>query len=62
MIKARASDEISVPEDLEQRVRNYLDKNPEEPWSSAVRHFVAQMERSKAMADKKCRPRKGGCS
>jgi hypothetical protein len=34
----------------------------EAPWSSAVRHFVEQTERSKATANKKCRPRKGGCS
>jgi hypothetical protein len=43
MIKARTAEDILVPKDLEQRVRNYLDENPEEPWASAVRHIAEEI-------------------
>jgi hypothetical protein len=43
MIEARASEQVSVPRDLEGRVRAYLDENPEEPWASAVRHIAEEI-------------------
>ena len=36
MLKAHAAEDIAVPEDLEQRVREYLGENPEAPWSAAI--------------------------
>jgi hypothetical protein len=40
MLKAHAVEEIAVPEDLEQRVREYLGENPEAPWGAAIHAAV----------------------
>jgi hypothetical protein len=37
-------DAIAVPDDLDARVRDYLDENPESPWEHAVRHIVGDDE------------------
>jgi hypothetical protein len=36
MIKVQVAEDVVVPKDLEQRVRNYLKENPEEPWAAGV--------------------------
>ena len=43
-IEALEDEEIDVPGDLEQRVRDYLAEHPEEPWASAVRHLVDEID------------------
>jgi hypothetical protein len=35
--------EIATPDDLERRVREYLEQNPESPWDEAVRHVAADL-------------------
>ena len=45
LLDEETQDEIAVPDDLEQRVRKYLDENPEVPWEDAVRAEL--MERLK---------------
>jgi hypothetical protein len=35
-------DDIDAPEDLDKRVRDYLDEKPESPWEAAVRHAVKE--------------------
>jgi hypothetical protein len=39
-IEAIPSDTIAVPDDLDQRVRDYLEENPECPWEEAVAEIV----------------------
>jgi hypothetical protein len=46
-IKGLAAEEISVPTDLDCRVRAYLAENPEQPWSAAVRHIVNAVGRAR---------------
>jgi hypothetical protein len=36
----------AVPDDLDARVRDYLDNNPESPWEAAVRYVVLEIEGS----------------
>jgi hypothetical protein len=36
VIEAMPADTIAVPEDLDARVRDYLDENPKSPWEEAV--------------------------
>jgi hypothetical protein len=40
VIKEMPTDMIAVPDDLDARVRDYLDENPESPWEVAVRYVV----------------------
>jgi hypothetical protein len=40
VIEEMPADTIAVPDDLDARVRGYLDENPESPWDAAVRHVV----------------------
>jgi len=42
VIKEMPAGTIAVPDDLNARVREYLDKNPESPWEAAVRYVVCE--------------------
>lgn len=44
VIEAMPADTIAVPEDLDARVRDYLDENPKSPWEAAVRHVALDIE------------------
>jgi hypothetical protein len=44
VIVAMPADTIAVPEDLDARVRDYLDENPKSPWEAAVRHVVLEIK------------------
>jgi hypothetical protein len=35
-LAAMAKEEITAPDDLEERVRAYLSENPEAPWDEAI--------------------------
>jgi hypothetical protein len=39
-IKEMPDDTIAMPDDLDARVRDYLDQNPEGPWEAAVHHVA----------------------
>jgi hypothetical protein len=41
-IKEMPAGTIAVPDDLNARVREYLDKNPESPWEAVVRYVVCE--------------------
>jgi hypothetical protein len=43
-IEEMPDDTIAVPDDLDARVRDYLDQNPESPWEAAVRHVALDIE------------------
>jgi hypothetical protein len=43
IIEVRAAEDVDVPEDLEQRVRDYLDKHPEKPWAEAVQEIARDL-------------------
>jgi hypothetical protein len=40
IITAQTAEDVAVPEDLEQRAKNYLEQNPEVPWAEAVRSLA----------------------
>src|SRR5262245_15777673 len=42
-IEALEDEEIDVPDDLDRRVREYLEENPAKPWTEAV-HRLADEE------------------
>jgi hypothetical protein len=42
-IEALEDEEIDVPDDLDRRVREYLEENPGKPWTEAV-HRIADEE------------------
>jgi hypothetical protein len=44
VIEAMPADTIAVPEDLDARMRDYLDENPKSPWEAAVRHVVLEIK------------------
>jgi predicted transcriptional regulator len=46
-IKEMPAGTIAVPDDLNARVRDYLDENPESPWEEAVRHAVERASEEK---------------
>jgi hypothetical protein len=43
VIDAQDAEDGDIPEDLEQRVREYLAEYSAAPWEDAVRHVVADM-------------------
>jgi hypothetical protein len=43
VIKEMPTDIIAVPDDLDARVRDYLDENPESPWAAAVRYVALEI-------------------
>jgi hypothetical protein len=43
VIKEMPTDMIAVPDDLDARVIDYLDENPESPWEAAVRYVALEI-------------------